>query len=727
MSLLQETESKVDVGEWDPDDTRSTVEKIKDDIKDSYDYFQENYKSYNKFKRFVYDSTITDIQRRKLEAMGRPKIDFNIVEAFISKVLGEFAKQEPSIEIHSSNGKAFNAEMVEYLEQFFRYEFSNKSNHNSAYRIMQDLLSAGFSAAKVWTDYSSPMSFSQDIYWRRSFDPTLCGWDPLCDDIHKGDGDYCYESFPMTKQTFKKEYPGVSVNQLSNASTPSGNFQWAYKSGKSDIILVCEYYRKVMKEEKIVLLSDKSAMTAKEYKKMKNNWTKLTQVPKVARERTSMLTRIKRYKVCGAEILEEEDTDYTFLPIVFFDGNSVKFTKSDTSATEQKTRPLIYNCIGSQTLKNFSGISMANEIEMTSQAKYVIKQEALPDDEERVNDIINPQAVTTLVVRAFDKVNPDKTIPEPFVPMPRIPMPPEFIQTFQAMDSLIQMQLGSYDASLGINNNQLSGKAIMMGALQSNAATAPFVVGYMQGLNRVAEIMLDLIPKTLKLPRMITVLDDEGEKKHYNINQNDIQTFNYKSGDLGILVEASASTQVQKTHAQEVIANMMSVSPLFAEFMNTDGLPILLDNMDIRGIDRLKQKATEWLEKRQQQMEAMQNQQPPPDPIMIGAQVEQERTQQRAQADDKRAQLEGEKIQLDRDRLELDKAKFEESVYQDHATNELKERELENKEIDTHAKIHLNEKDMKHKHYKEAAEHHHKVEIDFHNINESMKSNEEKE
>ncbi|HEY5234603.1 MAG TPA: hypothetical protein VIJ14_00370 [Rhabdochlamydiaceae bacterium] len=705
------------------DDNRPEIEKIKDNIKDAYDYFHENYESFNKFKRFVYDTTISDIQGRKLEAMGKPKIDFNILEPFISKFLGEFAKQEPSIEISSLNGNSYNADLVEILEQFFRYQFSNRNNSNARYKIMQDLLGGGFSVAKVWTDYSSPTSFSQDIFWDRTHTPTLCGFDPLAVMSHKGDGDYCFEMFPMLRAKFEKEHPGVNLDNVVNAKSDT-TFAWSYKSGKTEIILVCDYYKKIQKPTKLLLLADQSTKTKKEYEKMVEEWDSFEAIPVVVEERKTMLTTIKRYKVCGEEIIEEEETDYTYLPLVFFDGNSVTLTRGATNNTEQKTRPLIYNCIGSQTLKNFAGISVANEIEMTSQAKYVVKQEALPDDEERINDIVSPQNATTLVVRAFDKVDPTKAIPEPFLPMPRVPMPPEFLATFQAMDSLIQMQLGSYDASLGINNNQLSGKAIMMGALQSNAAVSPYLIGFMQGLNRVAEIQLDLIPKYLKLPRLLAVLDSEGEKRHFKINQNNIKTFDYKHGDLGILVEASASSQVQKTHALESIIALMGASPLFAEFMNTDGLPILLDNMDIRGIDRLKQKAEEWMEKMEQQKQAMSQQPPPQDPVAVGAEVENARTQQRAQADAQKAALEAEKIAIEREKLELEKAKFEEAVIQDHATNALKAQEIENKEVELHSKVHLQDKDMKHKHDKEVAEHHHLVGMDMENLQASKRESE---
>ena len=84
-------------------------------------------------------------------------------------------------------------------------------------------------------------------------------------------------------------------------------------------------------------------------------------------------------------------------------------------------------------------------------------------------------------------------------------------QAFTGSDSLIQNVLGSYDASLGINNNQLSGIAIVEGASQSNATAMPYIVGCLQGFQRVAQIYVDLMPKYFTTPRTIPILDEEGD------------------------------------------------------------------------------------------------------------------------------------------------------------------------------------------------------------------------
>ena len=77
----------------------------------------------------------------------------------------------------------------------------------------------------------------------------------------------------------------------------------------------------------------------------------------------------------------------------------------------------------------------------------------------------------------------------------------------------------------------------------------------------------------------------------------------YDPHSLQIKVEAGVNSAVQKQLALDMIIKMMSSSELFNEFINTMGLEVLLDNMDIRNIDHLKAQAVEFMQQMKQQQE----------------------------------------------------------------------------------------------------------------------------
>jgi hypothetical protein len=66
-------------------------------VRNGHDYFKENYDRYNEFIRFVFESNLTGDEITLLQSINRPQLEFNILESRISRLLGEFSKQEPDI------------------------------------------------------------------------------------------------------------------------------------------------------------------------------------------------------------------------------------------------------------------------------------------------------------------------------------------------------------------------------------------------------------------------------------------------------------------------------------------------------------------------------------------------------------------------------------------------------------------------------------------------------
>ena len=177
----------------------------------------------------------------------------------------------------------------------------------------------------------------------------------------------------------------------------------------------------------------------------------------------------------------------------------------------------------------------------------------------------------------------------------------------------------SYDASLGINNNQLSGVAIVEGATLSNAAAMPYVVSFLQSLNQVAQIIVDLIPKYYITPRTLPVTLPDGKRNYALINQQGGITLKYRSEQLEVCVSAGVNFAIQKSRALQQIIALMQASPLFAQFINTEGLPILLDNLEIRGIDQLKSQTETFVQQIKAQQQQQMNQ---PNPLQEKLNVE---------------------------------------------------------------------------------------------------------
>lgn len=628
--------------------------RIKKNVEKSRKWFHRNYESFNAFTNFIFKTTISSEEAQLNYELQKPNIEANILEAFISRLCGEFAKSEPSIVVSAQDGKQVEPEVLDFYEGHIRYILSQAKLDGCEYNIYRESLSAGFSNFKISTDYANPMSFEQIIKLEKTYNSCMTGYDPMAVLPSKSDGNYSFECFPYTEEDFKHKFPNVPIEDVKYTRNIDG-FSWSYSNNTDNIIIVCDYYEKKKKKLKIVKLSDNNTMTLDEYKKNLFNFQQMgimAEPPQIVEERTTDIEVICRYRFIENQVIEYIETDYKYLPLIFVDGNSVLITETDGKVS-QLTRSYIYNAKGTQRLKNFALQTLANGLENMVQSKWLIAKESIPLGDAYLKAYTQPQLPSVVVYNAFNNNNPEQPVPPPRE-VQALPIPPEVLQTVQLTDNLMQTILGSFDQNLSnINSNQISSLAIIELASLNNSAAMPYVVNYIHSLNQVAQIIVDLIPKYNATPKSMPIIDKEGHHKFVLINQEGGVNLNHEENAINVKVEAGVSFGVQKSRALQQIIALMQTSQLFAQFMNTEGLPILLDNIEMRGADQLKALATDWMQKMKDaeakaQEAAQQNQQP--DPMMMQMQMMQQQQQidamkaQTAQAD---LELKNKKIDID--------------------------------------------------------------------------------
>jgi hypothetical protein len=716
------------------DDTENLA-RIKDNIATSYLYFQDNYERFRTFRTFVFKESINDQQRSFLRKLTRPIVEFNILEAPISSLMGEFAAHEPSIEVSPSEGIPVDPKIIDFVEQHFRHALYEANKNSFAYETYRDLLSGGFSVAKVSTDYSSPMSFKQNIYIEKAFDSTLCGFDPMARHSHKGDGDYCFEIYPMSDKDFKRRFKAdiskVNYTLVKKNNTIEG-FTWAYKDIKDNkIILVVEYYEKKKQRTQIVELANGTVMRMSKYKKMQKIWDEqgiVEQIPIIkGKPRWTILETICKYTICQDEVLEYEVTDYAYLPLIFIDGNSINLTMGRVNSTYQMTRPFVYHAKGTQDLKNFAGQALANYLQNMVQHKFIIKKEAIVQDADSLEAIKNIQRMNNIVVNAYSEDNPDKPIPEPIREVVPVPAPPEIMGAFQVTDPTTQTILGGFASNLAKNDNDLSGKAIVETLSASNSAAMPYVVGYLNGLAQIACVFVDLIPKYLLGKRTMPVRDKESKTNYVDINTDNLKV-DYEEGALKVNIEAGVNFKVSKDRAVSQIIGLMGASEELSKFFNSEkGLTLLFKNLEIKGADNLEDAIQEFIqEQKQQQQQAMQMQQEAMqnDPQMLKAKAEMAKIQMQQEQNQFENQIEMAKLQIEKELATSKILEAEAKVSQAQIDSSVRLMEEEtskfNHEIDAATKI----AEIEYKEHQKMMDHH-SMNLEHRKLDEASKNKKE--
>lgn len=619
---------------------------LKRNVEQAWQYSSSNFKRYQEFLAMTFRSALSDQDRETLRYMGRPPIESMLILAHISRIQGEFAKQQFNINVHPAEGVALTRlsetyiRDLEILQAHLNELFLETSNGKFQWNLFQDVLAGGFGVAKLYVDFINERSFLQKIFIERMSNPCLCGFDPLAKEMHKGDGRFAFQIYPMTQEEFKLAYGADLAKEISYTRNIQ-SFNWSYTNAREKIVLVCEFFEKEMKNSNLLLLSDETTMLEAKYNKMLADWNKFEVPPTVIKKRKVQTTEIKRKQFCETTVLNTEDTYYNMLPLVYFAGRSVMLADNlggTGGQNKEFTIPYGYPAKDAQRLKNVAMQTLGYELEGMMQHKIMIPKSAVPKDPKYVEAYTNPQKESVLVWEQFDPDRPDVKNEPPII-LQRPGVPTIIMETYQAMDQTIQACFGTYDAILGINGKEISGKAIQQGALQSDASVMPYLEGFQAGLERCAEIIVNLIPDVYVTARSIPIHLPDGKREHVIIKEKaedgDAILFNYDPHELAVKIETGVNSNVQKQLAIESLTLLMNTSETFKAFMETKGLPVLLKNIEIRGIEGLEAEVEQFMQEMQEKQAQAANA-PTDTDKLVGAEIM--KSQLEAQARDQKTQ-----------------------------------------------------------------------------------------
>lgn len=615
---------------------KKKLEEMMQCVKESQDANRENIKRFNDMQTFVFKTQISEAQDDALTLLKRPKVQFNMCNALIDRLCGEYSKQEPSINVSSNDGVNVDEKVLAVVEGHLRHLIFEASKNNTQYYGYREQLVGGWSIYKVYTDYKNEMAFEQDIFLEKAYDSTLVGFDTSSRVATKADSSYSYQLFPMTVGSFKSKYKDIDISDVKFNDGEGFNFAYTTDDDKK-VIIVCDYYEKTDEERDIVRLSNGKSMFPDEYKDFVTNWNTIEQPPVIVQRRKTIITKVCRHRFAADKMIEiEKDCCSKYIPLVFVDGNSAQITSGNSSG--QFTKPYLHHAQGIQNLINIAGQTIAADIENMTMQKLVIAEESLPSQEAYRKSLRKFQQAEIVVWKSKGENGQPNPPPEP---MQRVGLPAEVLQLFTSGQQIMQSVVGSYDAQLGVNNRDLSGVALVEGATQSNATAMPYVVNNMLALNQVAQIVVDMMPRVMVTPRTIPVRLKDGSKEFVEINTDGGIQLDFSSSDLNVKVEAGVNFEIEKNRSLEQMLAMMKENPEFNEFMNQQGMDVILDNMSFRGVDVLKERFKKWMEQKQQQP-------PQPNPDLINAKANQQKAtaaQQASQAKMLEAQNEQIKIQ----------------------------------------------------------------------------------
>jgi hypothetical protein len=655
MKKMKEKKKKASPDDEILEEARKRFELAYDESKDNRERFTED---------TLFCTTGDQWPQDVKTARGnRPALTFNKLQAIVCQMSGSYRQNQNAIKV-SAAGEDAHEEVAEIYAGLIRnIEYQSKATvaYTTAFECA---VRGGFGAWRVTTEYTNDDAFEQDIRIERIRNPLTVYFDPRAQKLDRSDARWCFVTEIMDREDFEELYPDASPDNFDSNSDDIYK-EWYNKDG----IRVAEYWVKKPSTKKIVQLSDGSVydMSDDDHKTAVEALTKAVppqakpageedepapQPLTIVKEREVEVQEVYFYKVCGHAVLECSKWPGKFIPIIPIMGYEV----------DRQGKNEIYSAIhyakDAQRTYNYMKTTAVEMVALAPKTPYLVTPEMIQNFEgqwQKANNTNQPYLLYNPTPQGAPQRTPSANMPVAEVNM-----------AMGAADD-IKATTGLYDASLGAQGNETSGKAILARQNQGEQATFTFTDNMRHAIAYTGEILIDLIPRIYDTERVIRVmgLDDESDLVPINKAIIDPQTGqevilnDLTQGKYDVIVTTGPSYASQRMAAVDSIMQFMQVNPQIGPLI----MDLVAKNMDWPGSEEIAERLKKALPPGLADDNDGQPQQQGPNPQQQ-AQMQQAIAMQQQQALEAQQQqnanqIEAAKVQVEAQKVQADIAKIE--------------------------------------------------------------------
>ena len=435
----------------------------------------------------------------------RPCLTINKTRQHCLQIINDARQNKTSIKIKPVGGQS-TYEAAQIYEGIVR-RIEYLSNADAIYTLAtKHQVWGGIGYWRVVTDYVSADSFDQEIYLKPIHDPLTVFLDP---DIQQHDGSDARFGIVfqrLSRDQFKAKYPRYADKATS--STLGNDDTWT----TSDQVMVAEYFRRSEREDKLIAYVD--SMGAQQIARL----SEVTPLGKEAvdlllkdpntRTRTITEPKIEWFKIVGEEIVERRDWPGSYIPIVRVPGEETVIDG------ELDRKGHVRALLDPQRMYNYNASAEVEFGALQGKSPYLAPVQAI-EGLETYWETANTVNHSVLPWNHKDDGG------EPIPPPQRASPPgtaPAFIEGMEAAANDMQLVSGQYQAEMGAPSNERSGVAIQQRQRQGDNATYHYIDNLAMAIRFTGKIIIDLAPKVYDTPRVLKILQEDGDELHIQID-----------------------------------------------------------------------------------------------------------------------------------------------------------------------------------------------------------------
>ena len=524
--------------------------------------------------------------RQQREQEGRPCLTLNRMAAFIRQVVNDARQNKPAIKFHAVGDGAdeWTAKVQDGLVRNIEYS----SNADVAYdTAIDNAVSGNVGYFRITTDYAADDVFDQDIRIERIANSLSVVPDAYCFDADSANWNDAFVTEDYSKDAFKAKWPDADIASFEGDRRGDMAAGWMTDDG---LVRVAEWWRRREVPATIVKLSNGIIVQAE--KLGDQEFVALLEaqgITEVARRETRTM-KVTQHLMNGAEILETNEWAGKYIPIVPVYGDEVIIDG------RRHLFSMIHAAKDAQRMSNYWRTISTELVALAPKAPWVGPTGSFATDPNwaTANTQNHPYLEYDPVPEAAG-VAPQR---QPFSGPPAGALQ----EALNASDDMKSI-MGLYDASLGAQGNEVSGRAILARQREGDTSTFNFTDNLSRGIRHAGRIMADLIPKVYTVARVIRTIQEDGTNRDVAINQEtemlpeEVQAqqeqmvgitriYDLTNGKYDVTCESGPSFNTRRQEAAMQMTEFMRAVPGAGQVMGD----LLAKNLDWPGADEIAER-----------------------------------------------------------------------------------------------------------------------------------------
>lgn len=569
------------------------------------------------------------VKERRLK-QRKPVMTVNRLNAFVAQVVNNRLMNETEIRVLPDSGGT--KEIAELRQGIIRSIYKNSEADLARDEALKYQAVCGFGAFCLSIDYAGDDVFDQEIKLKHIADPFSVVFDPLSTEPTGADAEWVFVTDEIPKKEFERRWPNAPECGIGD-TTPFQNANLWYMG---DTIRVASYWRMVTEGTKtLALMQDGTTQDVTDLPE--EQWMPFVQSKADGSPYTREVpNRFARMYVVTSSTVLEGPYDYKISSLPVFRVPGWEFR----AGNKLYRWGLVRFMKDPQRLHNYWRSVLAEQLVAAPRNKWLSTREAVAGfEKEWRNSNISDDP---LLLYNMDAPPPQRMEP----PGLDAGLLNEANMATQDLRDISNI----HEASLGMQSNEVSGKAIQARQMVSDVGTFIYHDRLRMADERCAKLINELIPIVYDAQRIVKVVGADNKDILVGINQPFSQETDVTLGKYAVTVTTGPATVTKRALAAEQMMAFVNAVPQSASLV-----------MDLIAEAQDWPKSTEFA--RRFRMALPPGTVPPDEMPPEMQQMMQQNQQQQAQA----ARLEQAKLQAEIAKLQADAAQSEAKAAQAQA------------------------------------------------------------